>query len=203
VTRCQICGDLGADRCEGCCAVEIVLTIYRALSLSLIVDGGYAPAGEDAREAPRVHRDRYAKLRDQVVRDHPGWDASRIESALVESLTGAPPCWDPGHGGAGLVLVAPSGKILASRSCGFPTAGSSEAELHAVIRGALWVPGAVIYTDSESARQAASSSTKKVAVRLLDVRFLSKRDRGPAHALAHQLSVEGRARQARRGAEAA
>lgn len=92
-----------------------------------------------------------------------------------------------GYGGAGLVLVDAVGAVIASRSCGFMAEGSSDAELHAVIRGARWTPGVTIYTDSES--------TCGTVVRRggqLDVRFLHPHERTHAHELAHRLSVEGR-----------
>jgi ribonuclease HI len=91
-----------------------------------------------------------------------------------------------GYGGAGLVLVK-DGSVIASRSCGFMADGSSDAELHAVIRGARWAPGVSIYTDSESTCGAALLSNNH-----LDVRFLRASERTRAHALAHQLSVDGR-----------
>jgi hypothetical protein len=92
-----------------------------------------------------------------------------------------------GHGGAGLVLTRETGEVLATRSCAFAAVSSSDAEFQAVIRGARWAPGVVIYTDSESTCDAAMTSNKS-----LDVRFLVHADRRSAHALAHQLSVEGR-----------
>lgn len=92
-----------------------------------------------------------------------------------------------GYGGAGLVLVDAVGAVIASRSCGFMAEGSSDAELHAVIRGARWTPGVTIYTDSESTCRTARSSNN-----CLDVRFLHPRERTHAHELAHRLSVEGR-----------
>lgn len=103
---------------------------------------------------------------------------------------------EPGHGGAGLVLATSVGKILAARACAFPADSSSDAEFQAVIRGARWAPGAVIYTDSESTCWAAISSNGN-----LDVRFLRDHERGPLHAMAHQLSVEGRLRQAIRSSQ--
>jgi len=99
----------------------------------------------------------------------------------------------PGHAGAGLVLTRESGEVLASRSCAFFAESSSDAELQAVIRGARWARGVVIYTDSESTCDAAMGSNKD-----LDVRFLDHANRRSAYALAHQLSVEGRTRQAQR-----
>lgn len=103
----------------------------------------------------------------------------------------------PGHGGAGLVIATSVGKVLAARSCAFPAQSSSDAEFQAVIRGARWAPGVVIYTDSESTCWAAISSNSN-----LDVCFLRDHERGPLHAMAHQLSVEGRQRQAIRSSEA-
>jgi len=99
----------------------------------------------------------------------------------------------PGHGGAGLVLARETGEILATRSCAFFAVSSSDAEFQAVIRGARWVRNVVIYTDSESTCKIATASNQD-----LDVRFLELSDRRSAHALAHQLSVEGRIRQAQR-----
>jgi hypothetical protein len=92
-----------------------------------------------------------------------------------------------GYGGAGLVLVGADGAVIASRSCGFMAEGSSDAELHAVIRGARWVPGVTIYTDSES-----TCSTVVRRGGQFDVRFLHRHERTHAHELADRLSVEGR-----------
>jgi hypothetical protein len=65
--------------------------------------------------------------------------------------------------------------------------GSSDAELHAVIRGARWAPGVSIYTDSESTCGTALLSNNR-----LDVRFLRAHERTRVHELAHQLSIDGR-----------
>ena len=99
----------------------------------------------------------------------------------------------PGHAGAGLVLTRETGEVLATRSCAFFAESSSDAEHQAVIRGARWARGVVIYTDSESTCEIAMASNNE-----LDVRFLELSDRRSAHALAHQLSVEGRMRQVQR-----
>lgn len=97
-----------------------------------------------------------------------------------------------GIAGAGLVLVLGKpldGEIITYRSCSFIAQGSADAELHAVIRGARWAPGVTIYTDSEHTPPIAMSSNPA-----LEVWFLDRAHRGPAHRLAHSLSVEGRLR---------
>jgi hypothetical protein len=190
---CRICGAPLAKWCGDCRAVSTVLTGRPPESLALFVDGSYVTASGD-RSRPRASRQLYAPLRHSIMRDHPDWAAARVEAALVEALVGAMPDDRPGHGGAGLVLatvvVGPIvGTILAMRSCAFTVDNSSEAELQAVIRGARWAPGVPIYTDSESTCWAATSSNRD-----LDVRFLTENVRGPAHAKAHELSVEGRLR---------
>lgn len=195
---CRVCGEPWEKWCLACRAVEVVLATEWTLNLSLFVDGGYLPAGVDPRDRPRVARARYAALRDQIAAAHPDWDAGAVEAELTAAL-GVDVSVDegPGHGGAGLVLVGAAGAVLASQSCAFPAASSSDAEFQAVIRGARWAPGAVIYTDSESTCWATTSSNRD-----LDVRFLPEHDRGDAHALAHRLSVEGRQRHAARAAGA-
>lgn len=198
---CWICEESGTQSCQQCLDVEAILATCRPSKLSLFVDGSFATMS--GRERPRVHRQRYAILRDRIAHDHPDWDTSRVEDALTEALTGAAPDDGPGHGGAGLVLATTAGEILTSRSCAFGAANSSDAELQAVIRGARWAPGIVIYTDSEPTCAAAASSTAAAVLFLHEiepkpVRFLHEHDRGAAHALAHQLSVEGRQRQAAR-----
>ena len=140
---CRVCGVRGVQCTECSLGVQLV-AIHGCASLMLVVDGSFVPAG--ACNAPRIHRERYAKLKDQIAKSHPDWTADRVEAALVEALTGAPPCDDLGHGGAGLVLVR-GGEILASQACGFRASSSSDAECHAIIRGARWVPGVAIYTD--------------------------------------------------------
>lgn len=98
----------------------------------------------------------------------------------------------PGHGGAGLVLVDEHiDEIVASRACGFSAEGSSDAELHAVIRAARWAPGVAIYTDSRDLPAKVQSFNPRIAVH-----YLVPNDRGEAYALAHRLSVEGRCREA-------
>lgn len=189
---CAVCGEPNATLCADCFAVRAVLAVHWAPSLALFVDGGFLPSGPDARDVPRTRRSRYAPLRERIGQEHPEWNSDRVEASLVEALTGAAPRnLGPGHGGAGLVLATTGGHILASRSCAFPADKSSDAELQAVVRGARWAPGAVIYTDSESTCWTAIAANKN-----LDVRFLREDARGPLHALAHQLSVEGRQRQA-------
>jgi hypothetical protein len=176
---CRICGELGAMRCDSCRAVEPLLKLPLS-KLMLIVDGSYVE--------PRDDRLRYPALRERIGRDHPGWDETAVDAELRWALVGDVPfSTDPGHGGAGLVLVKASGKILASRSCSFPADNSSDAEFQAVTRAARWTPGIAIYTDSESACRAAEAAG-------LNVRFLPEGARGEAHALAHQLSVDGRLR---------
>jgi len=192
---CWICGDPGEKRCRSCRAVEAVVGVHWRSGLSLFVDGSFVTAsGERDRRAPRVHRARYAALKDRIAREHPDWGPPHVDAALTEALVGTDlRDAGPGHGGAGLVLAAPTGEILASRSCTFSAESSSDAELSAVIRGARWAPGVIIYTDSESTCWAALSSNDKLVVR-----FLREHDRGVAHAFAHQLSVDGRLRHASR-----
>lgn len=99
---------------------------------------------------------------------------------------------DLGHGGAGLVLVrASDGEILASRACGFRASSSSDAEFHAVIRAARWVPGVTIYTDARDLPAKMARVNPDLAVHYLD-----PNRRSAAYALAHRLSVEGRCRDA-------
>lgn len=150
---------------------------------------------------PRVDRPRYAALRKRIRAEHPSWNDARVDAAMELALTGTVSRdVGPGHGGAGLVLATPTGEILASRACAFPAADSDEAERQAVIRGALWVRwarGIAIYTDSQSTWRVATS-VNVVARGFNDVRYLRKHERGAAHEFAHQLSVEGRLRQASR-----
>jgi hypothetical protein len=96
-----------------------------------------------------------------------------------------------GWGGAGLVLVRGGirGEILASRACGFLAETSTDAERHAIIRGARWAPGVVIYTDQRDLPDLLGIPT-------LDVQYLPAGQRTAAHDLAHRLSVEGRSRDA-------
>jgi hypothetical protein len=93
-----------------------------------------------------------------------------------------------GAAGAGLVLVnSTTNEIVAKRSCGFEARHSNDAERQAVIRGARWIPGVVIYTDSEG------MITKLRNETLRDIRFLPRPWRGlHTYGLAHQLSVQGR-----------
>lgn len=109
------------------------------------------------------------------------------------------------YGGAGLVLLLGDvhGTIVAQRACGFAAENASDAEFQAIIRGARWAPGVVIWTDEQAvARKAMSSSPA------LDVRYLTpnrrngqrpKRHGGgfgiAAYELAHTLSVTGRCRE--------
>jgi hypothetical protein len=199
---CCVCGEPNAKRCADCRAVEPILAREWPLSLSLFVDGSFVRAGIDPRDLshahlPRPRRPRYAALRAQVQAEHPSWGEKRVDAVMFSALGGDPRAAGPGYGGAGLVLATATGEVLATRSCAFPADHSADAELHAVIRGARWAPGAVIYTDSESTCWTAIASNKN-----LDVRFVLEKDRGPAYELAHQLSVEGRLRQLRRSMEA-
>lgn len=108
-----------------------------------------------------------------------------VDGSFVETAPG-----DLGHGGAGLVLVeGPS--ILDSRACGFRAESSSDAEFHAVIRGARWVPGVAIYTDARDLPAKIRSFNPRLAVHYLD-----PNKRSEAYVLAHRLSVEGRCRDA-------
>lgn len=186
---CRVCGVRGAQ-CAECGLGEQIVAIHGYAVLSLVVDGSFVPAGKEARNAPRVHRERYAKLKDQLANDHPDWTADCVEAALIEALTGAPPHDELGHGGAGLVLVR-GDEILASRACGFSAESSSDAEQHAVIRAARWAPGVAIYTDARDL------PAKMIRVNpALAVHYLHPNDRADAYALAHRLSVEGRCREA-------
>lgn len=96
-----------------------------------------------------------------------------------------------GWGGAGLVLVRGGirGEILASRACGFLAESSTDAERHAIIRGARWAPGVMIYTD-------ARDLPALLGIPTLNVKFLPAQHLAAAHDLAHRLSVEGRNRDA-------
>jgi hypothetical protein len=193
---CRVCGEPNTQHCVLCRSVEAIVADYQQLAdLRLFVDGSFIVAGTDPRDLPhasrpRVRRPRFDILRDQLHREHPTWTPAQIDAALLEALGGNPVMMGPGHGGAGLVLATIDGKILASRACAFAAENSSDAELLAVIRGARWVPGVVIYTDSESTCLVAAAMNHR-----LDVRFARPEDRGEAHELAHQRSVEGRSRQ--------
>jgi hypothetical protein len=186
---CRVCG-VRSVQCTECDLGEQLVAIHGYASLALVVDGSFVPAGKDARNAPRVHRERYAALKVQIANDHPAWTADRVDAALVEALTGAPSTHELGHGGAGLVLVR--GKtILASRACGFRAASSSDAEYHAVIRASRWARGVAIYTDARDLPVKMSRVNPDIAVHYLD-----PNKRADAYALAHRLSVEGRCREA-------
>lgn len=161
---CRVCGELNVKWCLDCRAVDDILALHWPPALSLIVDGGFVTANRSRPDDP---------------------DPARGLSRRGDD--------GPGHGGAGLVLVGPSKEILASRSCAFSASSSSDAEWHAVIRGARWARGVIIYTDSESTATIAMNKD-------YDVRFLREQDRGEAHDLAHRLSVEGRSRQELRAA---
>lgn len=102
---------------------------------------------------------------------------------------------DGSHGdgdycGAGLVLVkgGPLGEVVDSTYCVFRCSCSGEAERQAIIRGAAWAPGVVVYSDNKSV--STSSQTMNRAVRYL--RHRPGWGRGKAHQLAHRLSVKGR-----------
>lgn len=184
-----MCGVRGAQ-CTECDLGEQLVAIHGYANLALVVDGSFVAAGKDARNAPRVHRERYTALKEQIANDHPTWTADHVEAALVEALTGAPPTDELGHGGAGLVLVRGE-TILASRACGFRAASSSDAEYHAVIRAARWARGVAIYTDARDLPVKMARVNPDITVHYLDP---NKRD--DAYALAHRLSVEGRCREA-------
>jgi len=186
---CPVCGVRGAQ-CTACGLGAQIVAVYGYASLSLIVDGSFVAAGKDGREAPRVNRPRHAKLKDQIAIEHPDWSSDRVDDALIEALTGAPPQDGLGYGGAGLVLVR-GDEILASRACGFRASNSSDAEFHAVIRAARWAPGVAIYTDARDLPIKMTRVNPDLAVHYLD-----PRDRADAYALAHRLSVEGRCREA-------
>lgn len=186
---CRVCGIRGAQ-CTECGLAEEIVAIHGYAALSLIVDGSFVPAG--GRAAPRVHSQRYAKLKDQIAAEHPDWTAENVDAALTEALTGAPPHDELGHGGAGLVLVSNDrAEILASRACGFRASSSSDAEFHAVIRAGRWAPGVAIYTDARDL----PVKMARVNPHLV-VYYLNPNDRKDAYALAHRLSVEGRCREA-------
>lgn len=108
-------------------------------------------------------------------------DGSYVESPHGKAL---------GHGGAGLVLVRDE-EILATRACGFSAESSSDAELHAVIRAARWVPNVVIYTDAKDLPAKIQRFNPRLAVY-----YLHPGGRDDAYVLAHRLSVEGRCREA-------
>ena len=186
---CRVCGVRGAQ-CTECGLGEQLVAIHGYASLTLVVDGSFVPAGKDARNAPRIHRERYAKLKDQIANEHPDWTADCVEAVLIEALTGAPPHDEPGHGGAGLVLVR-GDEILGSRACGFRASSSSDAEFHAVIRASRWASGVAIYTDARDLPVKMARVNPDIAVHYLDPNA-----RTDAYALAHRLSVEGRCREA-------
>ena len=186
---CPVCGVRGTQCTECRLGVQIV-AVHGYANLALVVDGSFVAAGPNGREAPRVHRPRYAKLKDQIALLHPDWEAERVEAALIEALTGSPPQDGLGYGGAGLVLVR-GDEILASRACGFRASSSSDAEFHAVIRAARWAPGVAIYTDARDLPIKMTRVNPDLAVHYLD-----PRERADAYALAHRLSVEGRCREA-------
>jgi hypothetical protein len=96
-----------------------------------------------------------------------------------------------GWGGAGLVLVRGGihGEILAGQACGFLAASSTDAERHAIIRGARWAPGVVIHTDLRDL-------PSTLGIPTLNVQWLPEVQRSTAYDLAHRLSVEGRCRDA-------
>lgn len=85
-------------------------------------------------------------------------------------------------------MLVRGAEILASRACGFLAESSSDAERHAIVRGARWAPGVAIYTD---ARQLPDLKTPSLVVH-----YLPPERRTAAHYLAHRLSVEGRCRDA-------
>lgn len=97
-----------------------------------------------------------------------------------------------GWGGAGLVLTRGGihGKVLADRACGFLAQSSTDAERHAIIRGARWAPGVEIYTDCRELPIALAE------IPTLRVQYLPPGRRSAVHARAHLLSVEGRCRDA-------
>lgn len=130
----------------------------------------------------------------RLVRAHAGQELSLVVDGSFVPL--APDRADRaiGHGGAGLVLVlgpVMTGEVLASRACGFDAVDSSDAECHAVIRGARWAPGVPIYTDVNTFPSKFAEINPKLVVH-----HLMSHERCPAHHLAHRLSVEGRCRQA-------
>ncbi len=181
---CRVCGIRG-EQCTECDLGAQLVAIHGYAALSLIVDGSFVGVNR-----PRVHSQRYATLKDQIVTDHPDWNEERVEAALIEAITGAPPSDELGHGGAGLVLVL-GNEILASRACGFRALSSSDAEFHAVIRAGRWAPGVAIYTDARDLPAKMAKVNPDLAVHYLD-----PNKRKEAYALAHRLSVEGRCREA-------
>jgi len=115
-----------------------------------------------------------------------------VDGSFVEAKDG-----EPGHGGAGLVLVrgglVHGGEILVSRACGFRASSSSDAEYHAVIRAARWAPGVPIYTVARELPTRMDRVNPDLVVLYLEP---GARTRTEVYALAHRLSVEGRCRAA-------
>ncbi len=81
------------------------------------------------------------------------------------------------------------GDVLAERACGFLAESSTDAERHAVIRGARWAPGVTIYTDCREL-------PATLGIPTITVQYLPSGQRPAAYAIAHRLSVEGRCRDA-------
>lgn len=115
--------------------------------------------------------------------------------------------WKDGYAGAGLVLVLgdpahPSSEILASKECSFLTDQGHDAEFQAVIRGARWAPGVVIWTDEQCLPSKVMRGSPNLDVRYMPPNVRNKKRSEalgggfgvPAHRLAHTISVRGRCR---------
>lgn len=94
-----------------------------------------------------------------------------------------------GMGGAGMVLVKGNtrGHWVALCACWFSCKTSLDAEVEAVMRGALWAPGVPVYSDSTGAIDVTGRTHPS-----LTVRWIQDKERGTNHYRAHLLSVQGR-----------
>lgn len=94
---------------------------------------------------------------------------------------------EDGRGGAGLVIARGSltGEVVVHTFAAFNAKTSVEAEYQAIVRGARWAPGLVVYSDCVGAvyRAKVSGHTARIIPHNL---------RQPGHALAHKLSTQGR-----------
>lgn len=89
-----------------------------------------------------------------------------------------------GIGGAGIVLALDD-QVIATKSCGFESIGSFDAEREAVIRAARWIPQRVcMLVDVEHGTLGGEVGH--------DIIMVPKAQRGPLFDLAHELSANGR-----------
>lgn len=94
----------------------------------------------------------------------------------------------PGEAGAGLVLAwgNPRADFLALCACRFRAPSSTQAELGAIRRAALWAPGALVLNDCDQM----VAKARRDGVR--SVVWLRHGARKPNHHFAHRLAQEGR-----------